>query len=170
MDGLGDSTNPGDCVSCGKLVGRFQCSDCLGGNMYCAECVVLLHRHLPLHRLQVLSKLPVSQPRYITIYHRSGWTDFSSGQPSRASVRPSTLGILVTAVPSLPKLEKSSLSTFPDTTLSASVSAIVPRVGTSIAFGSSYVWDGTRPQFSVPKPFSRLTFWTRTTRFLFREN
>jgi hypothetical protein len=55
MDGLGDSATLEDCVNCGKVVGRYRCGDCLGGDMCCAECVVLLHRHLPLHRIQVCS-------------------------------------------------------------------------------------------------------------------
>jgi hypothetical protein len=66
MDGLGDSAALGNCVSCGNVVGRYRCIDCLGGDMCCAECIVLLHRHLPLHRLQVRSQFRVSRARYTT--------------------------------------------------------------------------------------------------------
>lgn len=52
-DGLGDSTTPGVCADCMKLVGEYRCGDCFGDNMYCTGCIVSSHRHLPLHRLQV---------------------------------------------------------------------------------------------------------------------
>ncbi|KAF9779417.1 hypothetical protein BJ322DRAFT_1013173 [Thelephora terrestris] len=52
MDGTGDSATPEDCVNCGSA-GEYRCSDCFGGNMCCLKCIVSLHCHLPLHRVQV---------------------------------------------------------------------------------------------------------------------
>lgn len=64
-DGLGDSTTPGLCVGCTKLVGEYRCSDCFGGDMYCSGCIVSSHCKLPLHRLQVrpseLFDIPAAQ-------------------------------------------------------------------------------------------------------------
>ena len=52
-DGLGDSAEPGTCVKCAKLAGKYQCNDCLGSGLWCSGCIVSSHRHLPLHRIQV---------------------------------------------------------------------------------------------------------------------
>jgi len=61
-DGLGDSTTPGICAKCMKLVGGYRCDDCFGDDMYCAECIVSSHHQLPLHRVQVcLGQLLVSE-------------------------------------------------------------------------------------------------------------
>jgi len=78
-DSLGDSATPGMCVGCRNVVGEYRCRDCLGGSMRCLECAVSFHRELPLHRLQVCPKLPVSWLRYINFHCRSGRTAFSGG-------------------------------------------------------------------------------------------
>ena len=57
-DGLGDLTTPGMCISCGNLPGEYRCSDCFGDIMWCLECTISSHCHLPLHRVQVCSELP----------------------------------------------------------------------------------------------------------------
>jgi hypothetical protein len=52
-DGLGDSTTPEPCFVCAERAGEYRCKDCFGGYMHCLKCVVLSHRLLPLHRLEV---------------------------------------------------------------------------------------------------------------------
>lgn len=78
-DGLGDSETPGICVGCRKLPGKYRCSDCFGDIMWCSECTVLSHRHLPLHRIQVSSKLLVFWFRYKNFHSRSGRMAFLNG-------------------------------------------------------------------------------------------
>jgi len=53
LDGLGDSVEPGTCVNCTKLVGKYRCKDCFGSGLWCSGCIISSHRHLPLHRVQV---------------------------------------------------------------------------------------------------------------------
>lgn len=54
LNGLGDALNtPGHCADCLNALARFRCTDCFGGTMCCSACILLSHRNLPLHRLQV---------------------------------------------------------------------------------------------------------------------
>lgn len=56
LDGLGDALNAlGVCANCLGAPAQFRCKDCLEGIMRCSACILLSHRNLPLHRLQVRS-------------------------------------------------------------------------------------------------------------------
>ena len=53
-DGLGDDAQNGlgTCQGCSISPAQFKCKDC-GGIIRCSACIVSLHQHLPLHRVQV---------------------------------------------------------------------------------------------------------------------
>ena len=60
-DGLGDFFGLKDCANCGKAPGIYKCNACAkGGMLKCADCIVNLHRALPLHRVEVSATRPFS--------------------------------------------------------------------------------------------------------------
>lgn len=53
-DGLGDFLGYQYCVECEEQDGIFKCRDCSGGcRLHCQACIVKMHRHAPLHRIEV---------------------------------------------------------------------------------------------------------------------
>ena len=55
-DGLGDFLGQTKCSNCENAAGTIKCRDCTnGGLLKCHECIVALHRTLPLHRVEVSS-------------------------------------------------------------------------------------------------------------------
>ena len=55
-DGLGNFSGVTHCSKCGKGEGIYKCNDCAcaeGVMLKCADCIVELHRALPLHRVEV---------------------------------------------------------------------------------------------------------------------
>lgn len=52
-EGLGSSTSPDLCYTCGENLGEHRCMDCMGSSRYCKRCIVALHSGLPLHRIEV---------------------------------------------------------------------------------------------------------------------
>jgi hypothetical protein len=53
-DGLGDFLDQSKCSNCGNAPGIIKCKDCANGVLLkCPECIVALHKTLPLHRVEV---------------------------------------------------------------------------------------------------------------------
>jgi hypothetical protein len=53
-DGLGNFLDQSKCSSCGNAPGIIKCKDCANGVLLkCPECIVALHKTLPLHRVEV---------------------------------------------------------------------------------------------------------------------
>lgn len=53
-DGLGDFLDHSKCSNCGTAEGVIKCKDCSCGTLLkCPQCIVSLHRTLPLHRVEV---------------------------------------------------------------------------------------------------------------------
>ena len=53
-DGLGNFFGRSKCSNCENAAGIIKCRDCADGALLkCPECVVTLHRNLPLHRIEV---------------------------------------------------------------------------------------------------------------------
>lgn len=53
-DGLGDFLGQTKCSNCENAAGIIKCRDCASGALLkCHDCIVTLHRTLPLHRVEV---------------------------------------------------------------------------------------------------------------------
>lgn len=51
-DGIGGTDTP-NCLECRVAPGVYRCLECAGSCLNCASCVVKLHKHSPLHRIEV---------------------------------------------------------------------------------------------------------------------
>lgn len=56
-DGPGDATASTLCCSCNEVEGSIKCKDCFCQLLRCRQCVVDAHKDLPLHRVEVSSKM-----------------------------------------------------------------------------------------------------------------
>ena len=110
LDGPGN-VQPNFCSSCSndKSVPLYRCLKCSYGLLFCGECVVKLHRALPLHRLEVRSS--PSPSHHTLIIHSAGRVDFSTRLLYICSDLSATLGTEVMPVPWSRILTLSSSST-----------------------------------------------------------
>jgi hypothetical protein len=54
IDGRGDYRETTACYNCNKEPGLYRCRDCFGFCLlHCKGCLVMRHKHLPLHRVEV---------------------------------------------------------------------------------------------------------------------
>ncbi len=53
LEGRGWARLIAQCPLCDKAGPTFLCRECTGGDILCQECIVEIHAHLPLHRVQV---------------------------------------------------------------------------------------------------------------------
>lgn len=58
-DGLGDSGQTTLCIHYRKNEGNMKCQDCFGHGLYCTDCIVSIHKFLPLHQI-ILSSLLIT--------------------------------------------------------------------------------------------------------------
>jgi hypothetical protein len=57
-DGLGNFFGRSKCSNCENVAGIIKCRDCADGALLkCPECVIALHQNLPLHRVEVRTRL-----------------------------------------------------------------------------------------------------------------
>ncbi|RDX42700.1 hypothetical protein OH76DRAFT_1362279 [Lentinus brumalis] len=52
LEGRAWARTTSQCPRCGKAAPSYRCAECTGGDIFCQECVVQIHAHLPLHRIQ----------------------------------------------------------------------------------------------------------------------
>ncbi|OAX33799.1 hypothetical protein K503DRAFT_794391 [Rhizopogon vinicolor AM-OR11-026] len=53
-EGRGDHAGANVCWNCRQGVPQFRCMDCFGSELYCQDCIVVLHAQNPVHRIQDL--------------------------------------------------------------------------------------------------------------------
>lgn len=54
LEGRAWARTTAQCPRCTGAVPTFRCTDCTGGDLLCQGCLVEIHAHLPLHRVQVM--------------------------------------------------------------------------------------------------------------------
>jgi hypothetical protein len=57
LDGRGEQKNQLKCSGCSKGEPRYRCRDCLGGSLFCADCIADNHRCNLFHYIEVLGPL-----------------------------------------------------------------------------------------------------------------
>jgi CxC2 like cysteine cluster associated with KDZ transposases len=71
LDGRGEHKNQLKCSGCSKEERQYRCQDCLGGSLFCADCIVNNHRSNIFHYIEVHD--PLFYARYMLIYSLKSW-------------------------------------------------------------------------------------------------
>ena len=109
-DGPGDAQTDlcSSCLNC-QSAPLYCCLECSYSSLFCGECIVKLHKALPLHHLEVRSSLSPSHHTQIT--HSAGRMGFLTGPLYIHSDLSVTLGMKVMPVPWTCNPKPSSLLT-----------------------------------------------------------
>ncbi|KAJ7022851.1 hypothetical protein C8F04DRAFT_970965 [Mycena alexandri] len=53
LEGRGEYQVDGRCIICGVAPGEYRCCGCFTDDLYCKECIVVTHRDIPLHGVEM---------------------------------------------------------------------------------------------------------------------
>ena len=121
----------------------YRCLKCSYSSLYCSDCIVKLHKMLPLHRLEA-SLLLYCTSIVTHVTYSSGRMGSSTEPPSIRSGSSAILGMMVTHASSDPNLTTSPLS--------------IPTVGIKSESDSVAVVEQAVVYSTLPQEYSTLTF------------
>ena len=156
MEGLRGRQLPYACYRCKMAKGEFRCEECIGGELYCGECISMLHQAIPLHRIKVrISPYSLADSVVPNDLHSAGQGRFfdTLALPKRALSSPSVMTGIHVYLP--PHRRALPLSTYLASMSFVYATVDVERELHHSIGGRSVVQAGGRLRCNVQRPRSR---------------